>query len=105
MTWKNPLRNLPSRGERVWVLLYHWKNRQAMSCEIYAGEVEAMMHAEVDAEGEGYTSEERVYVENCDDYGQGSSRWEFRDANSPEDCNKIAAWCYAYELKLPEWLP
>lgn len=96
MNWRNPKKELPNEGEIVVILLQHWKERGALSCELYCGEVE-------------YSNDRlscRAY--NSDYIGAGAASWpiwqheDYEYRNSDVDIAK--AWIPASEFSLPKWI-
>jgi hypothetical protein len=96
MRWRNPKEELPNEGETVWVLLQHWKEEGALSCEIYCGEVEY--------------SNDRLSCRafNNDWIGSGGASWTIWQSSEYEyqsdDCDTAKAWLPASELPLPKWI-
>lgn len=91
MNWRNPKKQLPKAGERVWLLLPPHKprgtlNESAMSVEIVCGEV--------------YYYGNTVRVENNDELGQGSIGWLLQGESQFDE--KALYWLPLQEMNLPK---
>lgn len=95
MNWRNPETEVPATGQRVWVLIQHWKEKGPLSCEIYCGEVVLANDG----------SELAVF--NNDDIGRGSARWLLRTKHRERMLDTdiwVRAWAPVEELPIPSWL-
>ena len=95
LNWRNPEKELPTDGQRVWVMLEPHKDRgslfaSAMSIEVCCGEVSWC--------NEGV--ECRVF--NVDELGLGDISWVLRGELDGYDTRAIA-WLPVDEMPLPKF--
>lgn len=94
--WRNPAKELPKQNEIVGVLMQHWKENGALSCEIFFGEV-------------SWSNDKLSCVmDTMDNTGQGNTSytiWKHEDYEYPSSyCDIARAWFPAIEFELPTWL-
>jgi hypothetical protein len=93
LNWRDPARELPRPGDIVAVLMQHWKEEMALSCEICFGEVE-------------WSNDRKSCRAFNNDYiGNGSSSWDIWQAEDYEyrsaACDTAKRWLPAIEFPLP----
>lgn len=91
MNWRDPKKQLPKAGDKVWLLLPPHKPRgslidSAMSVEIVCGEVCHYGHI--------------VRVENNDELGQGNVAWLLQGESEFEE--NALYWLPLNEMNLPK---
>lgn len=93
--WKNPEKELPAPGEKIWILNQHWKKEGILSCEIMGCEVRRVTTDQIDV----------LVAENTDYTGAGWVSFDLKVfTNGEKERERPLAWCRMDELLLPEWI-
>jgi hypothetical protein len=98
INWRNPLKELPEQGEKIFYVDWHWKMLIPGSYKIIGGTFEK-------SNAQQLRDGVRHRVDEWDEHGGGGAYLDWpRDEDEMLDCDYVGAWCPASEINLPEWL-
>ena len=108
LNWRDPRKEKPKVGQKIWLVDVHWKQEFPESYEIHGAEYCGINKLEGE-DKDNYCYGAFGFADNIDYFGQGSQTWVFpppymKSLAKGMDEQTVCAWIPAEELELPDFL-